>query len=264
MSDIFLSYARGDRSRAELLARALEAHGWSVFWDLDIPSGQTWRTFLSRHLADARCVVVAWSAASIKSHWVAEEAEDGLQRGILVPVLLDPVTPPIGFRSVQAADFIGWDGNADSEAFGRLVRDIGRLLGPPPRLAAEPVAAEVGGDATAAGDAEPARRVTFRRWLTPAAIAGVVGLTVVTLTQFIPFERAPPPPLAAVDTLNQPIWIRGGTFRMGSTNGESDEQPVHDVTVSGFWIQEHEVTNADTSDSTTAISSRADKSDTRS
>jgi len=38
------------------------------------------------------------------------------------------------------------------------------------------------------------------------------------------------------------IRIPGGTFRMGSYDGEEDEKPVHTVTVSGFWMGEAEIT----------------------
>jgi formylglycine-generating enzyme required for sulfatase activity len=38
--------------------------------------------------------------------------------------------------------------------------------------------------------------------------------------------------------------VPSGTFPMGSDNGESDEQPVHDVTLDAFWIDQTEVTNA--------------------
>ena len=137
MADIFLSYARDDQPRAEQLAHAFEAQGWSVFWDRNIPSGQTWRTFVGKALDEARCVIVAWSANSIESHWVHEEADDGRQRSILVPVLLESVKPPIGFRSVQAADLVGWDGMPTSDAFTRLVTDVAALLGPSPRLEEE-------------------------------------------------------------------------------------------------------------------------------
>jgi len=41
------------------------------------------------------------------------------------------------------------------------------------------------------------------------------------------------------------VYIPEGRFRMGSTNGDSDEQPVHDVYVSGFCMDQHEVTNAE-------------------
>ena len=40
------------------------------------------------------------------------------------------------------------------------------------------------------------------------------------------------------------VAVEGGTFRMGSEDGESDEKPVHDVTVSDYYIGETEVTQA--------------------
>mgnify|MGYP004555819895 CR=1 FL=1 len=39
------------------------------------------------------------------------------------------------------------------------------------------------------------------------------------------------------------ILVEGGTFKMGSEDGEKDEQPVHDVTLSDYYIGEFEVTN---------------------
>ncbi len=39
------------------------------------------------------------------------------------------------------------------------------------------------------------------------------------------------------------VWIPGGTFSMGSTIGKPDEQPVHEVSVDGFWMDKTAVTN---------------------
>lgn len=137
MSDILIIYAREDLAQARDLARALEAHGWSVFWDRTIPSGKTWRSFVGKALEEARCVLVTWSTAAINSHWVQEEAEDGRHRNILIPILLEKVRPPIGFRSIEAADLVGWDGSEMDEAFKRLVRDIAALIGPAPKIEEE-------------------------------------------------------------------------------------------------------------------------------
>ncbi|GEO07454.1 hypothetical protein AAE02nite_51180 [Adhaeribacter aerolatus] len=42
------------------------------------------------------------------------------------------------------------------------------------------------------------------------------------------------------------VWIPGGTFQMGSNDAAfPDSQPMHPVTVDGFWMDEHEVTNAE-------------------
>ncbi len=40
------------------------------------------------------------------------------------------------------------------------------------------------------------------------------------------------------------VWIEGGTFSMGSEDVYREEGPIHEVTVDGFWIDTHEVTNA--------------------
>jgi formylglycine-generating enzyme len=39
------------------------------------------------------------------------------------------------------------------------------------------------------------------------------------------------------------VWIAGGTFKMGSDRHYPEEAPAHSVTVEGFWIERHPVTN---------------------
>src|ERR1700683_859042 len=104
MSDIFISYARQDRPRAEKIARALETQGWSVWWDWVIPTGRKFRRVIEEEIHKERCVVVLWSAPSVKSDWVIDEASEGKERGILLPVLIEKVRQPMGFRSTHAAD----------------------------------------------------------------------------------------------------------------------------------------------------------------
>ncbi len=41
------------------------------------------------------------------------------------------------------------------------------------------------------------------------------------------------------------VFVRGGTFKMGSNDGESDEKPVHTVTVSDFYLSKYELTVAE-------------------
>ncbi len=40
------------------------------------------------------------------------------------------------------------------------------------------------------------------------------------------------------------VAVRGGTFTMGSENGDSDEKPPHQVTTRDFWIGKFELTQA--------------------
>jgi hypothetical protein len=129
-SDVFISYAREDRGRIEVLARALaEARGWSAWWDRDIPFGKAFDQIVWEAINNTRCVVVAWSSQSIKSNWVIEEALYGREHGILVPVLLDDVQPPFGFHRIQAADLQDWDGTAENAVFQKLVADIANVIG---------------------------------------------------------------------------------------------------------------------------------------
>jgi|GEM_PF-4593677 len=131
MSDIFLSYVHEDLVRAKQLAKALEARGWSVFWDQKIPPGKTWYDVIEKALQRARCVVVIWSKISIDKNWVREEAEEGNTRKILVPVLFDNVVPPRGFRSIQAANLIDWNGNQNTVQYQQLINAITDILGSP-------------------------------------------------------------------------------------------------------------------------------------
>ncbi|MGA2742671.1 MAG: TIR domain-containing protein [Bryobacteraceae bacterium] len=124
MSDIFISYAREDRPRAEAIAQALEAHGWSVWWDRNIRTGETFRRVIREQIGKARSVVVLWSEHSVDSDWVHEEASLGKRRNILVPVLTDEVELPLGFGSIQTADLTGWAGDAMAPAFRSLRSDI--------------------------------------------------------------------------------------------------------------------------------------------
>jgi formylglycine-generating enzyme required for sulfatase activity len=41
------------------------------------------------------------------------------------------------------------------------------------------------------------------------------------------------------------VWVPGGTFLMGSEDFYPEERPVHRVTVDGFWMDAHPVTNAE-------------------
>jgi hypothetical protein len=126
MADIFISYAREDRSRIEPLAKILESWGWSVFWDRSIPFGQTDTP------QNSRSVIVVWSKSSIDSVLVLDEADRGLERNILIPILIDYVIPPPRFRTIQAVDLISWEPPQSSPEFLKLLRDLASILGPSP------------------------------------------------------------------------------------------------------------------------------------
>ncbi len=133
MYDIFISYAREDLPRVKELLGILEKQGWSVFWDRRIPTGKTWRSHIGQALENARCIIVIWSKYSTVSDWVNEEADEGKKRGILIPILLDSVQPPHGFREIQAADLTDYKSGQSSEVMDSLFADISLLLEQEPK-----------------------------------------------------------------------------------------------------------------------------------
>lgn len=128
MVDIFISYAREDWKRVEQLARTLEAQSWTIWWDQRLRAGGVFETEITEALANARCLLVAWSAVSVKSHWVRDEAQEGRDRNILIPILLEPVLPPLGFRQFHAADLSTWQGQEDHAGLEQLISDIRGFL----------------------------------------------------------------------------------------------------------------------------------------
>ena len=139
--DIFLGYDHSDRDCAERVAEALDAQGWEIFWDVDIPAGSYWRTFIRGKLKEARCIVVLWSKRSVKSEYVTEEAEAGKKEKKLVPVLIDDANLPYGFEGIQFANLVNWSGDPTDQPFLRLLKDIKAKIGESPALenAADPV-----------------------------------------------------------------------------------------------------------------------------
>lgn len=154
MASIFLSYARDDQAKAARIAAALDKAGHGVWWDRDIHAGSRFSLEIEAALSNAEVVVVLWSSASIRSTWVHDEAGYGRDHGRLLPVLIEAVEPPLGFRQFQAIDLTrSWRGG------GALKPLIDAVSSPR--------------DATPGLHPSPARRSVIANlgWRTPALIA---------------------------------------------------------------------------------------------
>jgi len=128
MADIFVSYARADRARVAPLVAAIEARGWSVWWDPDISPGQEFDLQIVAELKVASAVLVVWTPRSVQSRWVRGEARDGAERGILVPVRFDAAELPIDVRTLHTTDLDDWNGDSGSPLFEEVLRALGRLV----------------------------------------------------------------------------------------------------------------------------------------
>ena len=118
-ADVFVSYKAEDRRRVEPLVAALEAEGFSVWWDAHIGGGTHWREDIQEHLEAAKCVIVAWTKRSVghDGDFVRDEATEARRRGTYLPIRLEAVEPPLGFREVQALSLHGWKGDRTDPRF---------------------------------------------------------------------------------------------------------------------------------------------------
>ena len=174
--DIFLSYNREDAARAKQFANALEAEGFSVWWDATLRSGENYDEVTEAALQDARAVVVLWSAKSVVSRWVRAEATEAERAGKLVPVMIEECKRPIMFELKQTAELAHWKGNRKDPAWQGFVKDLTGHIGRP----------DVSGESPPAEGPRPSsRKIEWQRWMPWAAlIAVILAGAVLTWTQF--------------------------------------------------------------------------------
>ena len=129
MADVFVSYSRSDKARVAPLVAALEAEGWSVWWDPAIAPGQQFDRMIADELERARAVLVVWTADSVESRWVRGEARDGADRGILVPVQFGSARLPIDFRAFHTTNLDHPGDVTASPQFREVLLALEALLG---------------------------------------------------------------------------------------------------------------------------------------
>jgi len=79
---------------------------------------------IDEELRAADAVVVLWSVHSIESPWVRDEAAAGRDTQRLVPIRIDGVSPPLGFRQFQSIDMSRWRGRSKTKEFRDLLSTL--------------------------------------------------------------------------------------------------------------------------------------------
>lgn len=266
MSDIFISYKREDQPTARQLADALEREGWNVWWDPNLRAGDRFDDVIEKALNEAKCVIVLWSAGSLQSRYVRDEAAFALERNKLVPIAIENVELPFRFSRVHTPRLLKWNGSREYAEYHRLVEDISGLIGRPVMTGAENVSARTRLRAKSARLSK----------LPPRSIISIGGLTVLIaiigwwLLRGKDSVDLPPQPAYTVTSPEKPsmrteappagsppverevvvapskffrdrlrtggegpqmIVIPDGSFRMGNLQGKNDkdEIPIHSV-----------------------------------
>ena len=144
MADVFVSYARADKARVAPLVAAIEAKGWSVWWDPEITPGQEFDDQIDAEIDAAKAVLVVWTPTSVASRWVRGEAREAAERGVLVPVRFEQARLPMDVRAIHTTDLDGWGENPASAQAQEFLRALGVMI-------ARSQAAQAAKSASAAG-----------------------------------------------------------------------------------------------------------------
>lgn len=134
---LFISYARPDRSRAESLTLRLRQAGITVWLDSDLVGGQTWWDRILDQLRSCDAVVVAVSKASINSQACRSEREYAVKLGKpILPLTLEPMSYELLPQDIARLQVIDYSQPSEAAAFGL----IGAILAlPKPDALPEPL-----------------------------------------------------------------------------------------------------------------------------
>ena len=128
MADVFVSYARADKARVAPLVAALEARGWSVWWDPEINPGQEFDDQIDAEINAAKAVLVVWTPTSVVSRWVRGEAREAAERGILVPVRFEQAKLPMDVRAIHTTDLDDWREDRASASMQECLRALTAMI----------------------------------------------------------------------------------------------------------------------------------------
>ncbi|MEM9060209.1 MAG: TIR domain-containing protein [Pseudomonadota bacterium] len=196
MTDVFVSYSRKDRPQVSELVDAIEAAGFTVWWDKAISAGAEFDREIDTALGRARVVLVVWSESSVQSRWVREEADDGLERQILIPVTFDGTEPPRGFKLLQVLDLSRFHPDRPSSAMDELLSRIGEVAQrspEPPQRKREKTIAPSGRPMTTRAKPKPQKSAKMK--IAAAAILAVVLAAAAAGGYFWTAQPAPSPAL---------------------------------------------------------------------
>ena len=129
LADVFISYKSERRPAISHLARVIENYGYSVWFDYALMPGGSFSAQIERELRAARAVIVVWCSMSVRSvegktNWVVEEADLAKSLGTYLPVWLEPVDLPLGFRMGDVIDISEWNGDPRSHEIDRLIEQL--------------------------------------------------------------------------------------------------------------------------------------------
>lgn len=199
MVDVFISYSRDNKARVALIAQAVSAAGYAVWWDAELPPHRSYGDVITEKIGSAKAAIVVWSHQSAQSEWVRAEADVARNQKKLVQTAIDDVMPPLPFNQIQFAELADWNGEPDHRGWRKVLMSLEELCG----REAVPVAAPA---PAAAPPPEPPKAAPSDWQAAPAAQKpsflpwALLGLAVIAVALLAWKLLQPPSEPAAVAT----------------------------------------------------------------
>jgi hypothetical protein len=218
MSKIFISYSEADRRLIEPIAKALQDLALDVFYDVRIPTGDSFDEVIATELDKAMAMLVCWSPHAVESKWVRSEAAYGDDQGILVACFVETckLRPP--YNIVQTENLASWSGAPNHVGWSKLIARIGDLVGRP-ALKALP---------SALGGSDPASIEEWARRFPDDPLAA---------TRWTSLETALRNQIASLTAENLELKSRLATAKAGPDHPEQREPGVAHPMAGGYSRQ---------------------------
>ena len=129
MPDVFISYSRHDQEAVARLAAKVEAEGYDVWWDAELPPHKSYGDVITEKIGSAKAAIVVWSETAAQSEWVRAEADVARNQKKLIQTALGDLIPPLPFNQIQFADIGDWQGEDEHSGWRKVLASLNELCG---------------------------------------------------------------------------------------------------------------------------------------
>ena len=192
--EIFISYRRADRDKAEVLHRLLKERGVEAWYDAKLATGEDWRSSTARALEHASIFVLLFSQAASESDDIIKELGAAtFEKKLVIPVRIENIRPKGAFL-YELATRNWFDAFENTESRLALLADqLAAVVrqGPDAAAAAAVLGAPLSKDAQTPG---LLKRPVVIAGLASVAVAALVGAFLLVQRPRAPVVVATPPP----------------------------------------------------------------------
>ena len=247
--DVFISYSREDSAVAEELCAVLDKAGVNYWIDRNIHGSSNFLSEITQCIKSCKVLVFIASATSASSVFTQKEVLYAIKhKKCIIPYRIGE----FHFDNNDELDFVfanvQWVDSADEVL--KSIKKLVKVDNTHMEFATKGCQREV---KSSVESKKPKKR--GRKWVVLSvvivAILSLLGVALVNLSLSTPHDSQTDEyvELANCGLNMRMVFVEGGTFDMGATEEQNvsvdtDEKPVHTVTLNSFYIAESEVTQA--------------------